>query len=206
MAKLYLALGDSLTAGYGVGLNHSFATKYYQILKLHGSHLSYLNAGVNGQTIEGLAHSMNSNHRSHQLIAQADLITFTIGSNDLLAVARSIMNGQPLNLSSNFDRSFLNLDKVGMTIRSLNQGTLIQIASIYNPLPVGPFQHLSSQAQGLINQLNHGLASWSKKYNAILVPVDRALHGKEYLLVGTDFLHPNVLGHEVIAKQFAHYR
>ena len=45
-----LALGDSLTAGYGLGPGQSFADKLQEAMKLKGLDVTIINGGVSGDT------------------------------------------------------------------------------------------------------------------------------------------------------------
>ncbi|MHB1654050.1 MAG: SGNH/GDSL hydrolase family protein [Desulfitobacteriaceae bacterium] len=203
MKDLYLALGDSLTAGYEVGLNKAFATNYYGIIKAHRPGVSYINSGVNGLSTAGLAEMLTTSRQTLNNVAQADLITLTIGSNDLLALARCFLRQEIPNIPASLQNISLNLKTIGGTLRSFNRHAHIQIATIYNPLPAGPYYQSSCQTQELITQVNAGLVDWSRAFGCTVVPVDHAFRGKESLLIGPDSIHPNIMGHELMAKTFA---
>ncbi len=83
MPNYYLALGDSITAGYGVG-NRNFAFLYYSYLRSFNLNLRYINYGINGLTTGGFANLLSSNGNVKNLVTQAEVISITIGSNDLL--------------------------------------------------------------------------------------------------------------------------
>ncbi|CAA7601780.1 GDSL-like Lipase/Acylhydrolase family [Acididesulfobacillus acetoxydans] len=200
MTPLYLALGDSLTAGYGVGPKRAFATVYYKMLCSHNPALSYANLGTNGLTTAGLV-TMLSDRAIQSQVSRSTLITLTIGSNDLLTEAQSAnqsaQNSPLLPLGRN-------LERLGYSLRRLNGLAAIKIASLYNPLPGGPYAPWSGLAEEVLLGANRILAAWCTQYHAVLVPVDRAFRGQEQLLLGPDHFHPNVLGHRVMADLFAH--
>lgn len=50
-----LALGDSLTAGYGLPEGEGFVPQMQQWLRDHGESVSLVNAGVSGDTTAGAA-------------------------------------------------------------------------------------------------------------------------------------------------------
>lgn len=50
MSTIILALGDSLTAGYGLGPDASFASRLEQALRREGRDVTVINAGVSGDT------------------------------------------------------------------------------------------------------------------------------------------------------------
>src|SRR5665648_397521 len=95
--SIYLALGDSITAGYGVGSIYTFPTVYGNFLKRHNQQLIVYNLGVNGLTTQGLLGQLQFNRSQRQLVAQAAVITITIGSNDLLNLIRN--SNQAVNTS-----------------------------------------------------------------------------------------------------------
>ncbi len=81
-ALTYLALGDSITAGYGLNdvSSDGFAAKLGASL---GAAV-VVNQGVNGQTAAQLLSELNSGAYDDEL-KKADVISITIGGNDLLA-------------------------------------------------------------------------------------------------------------------------
>ena len=206
--SLYLALGDSITAGYGVSSSFSFPTIYANFLSRHHSDLCLLNQGVNGLTTSELLNLVRVNQGLRHSITQAALITLTIGSNDFLNL---IENG-------NFDQAFNpsqlpfilknmsnTLAQVGEEMRRLNSGATVKVATLYNPLPAGPYAHFSALVQRVIASANRIIVSWAKHYGAVVVFLDREIRGKEQFLIGQDYAHPNEAGYQVIAKAFARY-
>ncbi len=80
--KSYVALGDSISAGYGLeSLNDSFPTLLTAQL---GSEYTLSNKAVSGDTTTDLLeHLKTADYK--QAVSAADVITVTIGGNDLLA-------------------------------------------------------------------------------------------------------------------------
>jgi Lysophospholipase L1 and related esterases len=198
----YLALGDSITAGYGVG-NRNFAFLYFSYLISLNPNLRYINHGINGLTTGGLANLLSSNVNLKNLVTQSEVITLTIGSNDLLHVALSNLRGRRVNISITLSNMERNLDFIGFQIRHLNPRALVKVGTIYNPLPAGPYYQYSGPAQVLIAQTNKFLVHWAKRYGFNVVLIDKAFQGRERLVIGADHLHPNLLGHQIIATEFA---
>lgn len=75
--KNYLALGDSISTGYGLSQN-GFVD---QITDKYGYNLT--NKADNGETSQSLLDKLNSNSLKSD-IEDADVITLTIGGNDLM--------------------------------------------------------------------------------------------------------------------------
>ncbi|HWQ71928.1 MAG TPA: GDSL-type esterase/lipase family protein [Desulfitobacteriaceae bacterium] len=201
-ADVYLAVGDSLTAGYAVGPNHSFASLFSAFLASRLSGLRYINLGRNGLTTGGLAGMAVNNPQVRNLLSRAKVISITIGSNDLLGPGLKLIKDGPFNLPAVLTKMAANLEVIGRQIRLLNRKALVLVAGIYNPLPAGAFPGYASQAQTIIDQANLLLLAWAKKFAFRLVPLDRIFKGREGFLLGRDRLHPGFPGHQAIAAGF----
>ena len=204
--SLYLALGDSITAGYGVGTIFSFPTLYGNFLRRHNPDLTVHNLSINGLTTQGLLRLLQCNLNLRQLVSRASLITITIGSNDLLSLIRN--SNQSLNTSQLpiILRSMgKTLAQAGEVIRRLNPKVIVKVATIYNPLPAGPYAQYNEQVQRVIDTANAVIIAWAKRYGFVVVYIDREIRGKEWFLIGPDYGHPNATGYGVIAKAFARY-
>jgi lysophospholipase L1-like esterase len=201
---LYLALGDSITAGYGVGLKNSFPSIYSTVLRQQFPDLHYVNLGVNGLTTGRLV-SMVATSRVRSLVSRSRIITLTIGSNDLLAEIKALACGCQINVDLALANMANNLMLLGNSIRLNNPNAVVKVATIYNPLPSGPLQLYAPQAQGIIDKANQIIANWARAYNFVPVPVSQAFKGREPFLLGPDHFHPNLLGHQVIAELFRTY-
>lgn len=204
--SLYLALGDSITAGYGVGCAFSFPTIYGDFLRKHAPDLSIHNLGVNGLTTQGLLELLQCNRSLRHLVSMASLITITIGSNDLLHHIRdsnqSINTSQLPIILANMGKT---LAQAGEVVRRLNPRAIVKVGTLYNPLPAGPYAQYNVQVQGVIDTANAVVISWAKQYGFVVVNLDREIRGKERSLIGPDYGHPNAVGYRVIAKAFARY-
>jgi acyl-CoA thioesterase I len=74
-----VALGDSLTAGYGLGPGEAFPEQLQAALQARGHDVSVVNAGVSGDTAsDGLA------RLEWSVPAEADIVIVALGANDAL--------------------------------------------------------------------------------------------------------------------------
>jgi lysophospholipase L1-like esterase len=201
-ANVYLALGDSITAGYTVGLNHSFATLFSASLGSYLPRLSYINLGTNGLTTGGLAGIPANNLQIRNLIKSAGVISITIGSNDLLGSGIKALQEGQVNFPAVLTRMATNLDSIGEQIRLINQNAVVLVGNFYNPLPAGPFNSYTSIAQTIIDQANLLLLAWAKKFCFRLVPINQIFRGREIYMLGADHIHPSLYGHQVVAADF----
>lgn len=102
-----VALGDSLTAGYGVGPGESFPEQLEAALKARGHDVSVANAGVSGDTAsDGLA------RLEWSVPADADIVIVALGSNDALrgidpSVTRNALSEIVANLKARGQRVLL---------------------------------------------------------------------------------------------------
>lgn len=203
---LYLALGDSITAGYGVRSPFSFPNVYACILIRCNPNLRFLNLGVNGLTTSGLLNLLKANPRMRSCLSQASLITLTIGSNDLLRLIRNPHQLiQPSLLPIILGNLNKNLLQIGAEIRLLNPTATVKVATIYNPLPAGPYANYSSQVQGIIDNANGLIMMCARRYGFIVVNLDAEMKGKEALFIGRDYAHPSAAGYQMIANAFARH-
>ncbi|MBQ8941834.1 MAG: hypothetical protein IJ062_08350 [Firmicutes bacterium] len=99
----YIALGDSIAAGYGLKYPD---TQSYPALLANANKLTYVNYGVNGLTTTQLIDAIESGQYD---ISGADVITVSIGSNDLM---RPMINTFAAEIgvnpnSENFDKDVI---------------------------------------------------------------------------------------------------
>lgn len=73
-----LALGDSLTTGYGLASEHSFASRLEQALKQEGLEVRVINGGVSGDTAQDGLMRLKSLIRHNP-----DLVIVEFGANDI---------------------------------------------------------------------------------------------------------------------------
>lgn len=200
MNDIYLALGDSITAGYGVGANQSFTFLFYTSLLPNFPGLKYKNLGVNGLNSGDLA-TMVKQTGVCALIARSKIISITIGSNDLLTVGKGLISGAGANIDLTLGNLNHNLMLLGERIRSVNPSAIVKIATIYNPLP--PTDKSSDKlARALVKTANHSIIRTAREFRFVVIPVAKVFSGKEQLLLGPDHLHPNLMGHRVMADPF----
>lgn len=216
----YLALGDSLTAGVGDTTNqggfvpllsqHLEQTYPYQVT----SH----NYGISGNTSKQILKRMREDESLKDVLSNADLMTLTVGGNDVLAVIRK--NLPDLSLSD-FAKSSIDYQERLRQIISLsrqeNPQLPIYILGIYNPFYLN-FPEIRDM-QSVIDNWNKATEAITKEYvNVYFVPINdllyKGLDGQDGqvqtfgdqtrvindALFTEDHFHPNNLGYQIMAN------
>ncbi len=166
--------------------------------------MQLLNLGINGLTTSGLLGLLRQNSGVRHQVCQASLITLTIGSNDLLHSLRNSSQVVDLpQLTLTLNRLGKTLCLIGEELRSLNPRAIVKIGTFYNPLPAGPYAQYTRQAQQILDQANSMIVAWANHYAGNVARIDQEFCGKEQLLIGPDFAHPNAEGYQRIARAFA---
>ena len=87
-----VALGDSITFGYNLGINNQHPSKEafpYLIDNNDGKEFRVNNLSVPGWTSAQLLDALQNDQRFRQAVTHADVITLDIGSNDLLQAIKT---------------------------------------------------------------------------------------------------------------------
>lgn len=112
-----LALGDSITTGYG--LANAEASCFTALL---GDDYTVTNKAVNGNTVAGIAAQLQTSAIHTQTIAAADVITITIGGNDMMALLYA-KTAEQYNAEHH---SGIDVTDVSTILSGLNQSNLAQ--------------------------------------------------------------------------------
>ena len=85
-SRYYVALGDSVSAGYGLTSNdESYPAILYNLLKKDGYANNYENMSVNGYTTTMLLEQLNNlDNEEMRILGNAQIITLNIGGNNLV--------------------------------------------------------------------------------------------------------------------------
>jgi len=169
-----LAFGDSLFAGYGVGLTHSYPTKLEAALRKAGINAIITNAAVSGETS-----SAGARRFAFALDAQKvkpDLIMLELGGNDML---RGLM---PDETRANF---------AAMLGEAKKRGIPVLLMGMRAPPNYGP------EFQAEFDNLYGDLA---KQFGAKLVPFWLEPIYDKPQLFQEDRLHPTVEGIDILVE------
>lgn len=169
-----LAFGDSLTAGYGLPSDQSFAAQLEQALRRTLPRAAVLNAGVSGDTTaSGLARLPRV---LSGLSLRPDLAIVELGANDLL---RGI---DPARTAANLDAILLELGRAGVPPL---------VAGMLAPPFLGPFAQ----------RFNAIFAQAAKRHGAAFYPffLDGVVGDRSLVLA--DGVHPNARAIGIVTER-----
>jgi len=190
----YMALGDSLVAGYGAVP----ATQgYVYLLYKEGTFDKVTNTLLSNAGVPGVTSRQVLEHQVPQAIEsfRPTVITLTVGGNDLLRILKGANAGQVLSeFQTNFTLILQNL-------RAALPDARIVVSNLYT-IPQIPG---ADQVVPVFNQIVAGVAS---AFNVPVADVYSAFLGRHGLLLierpgaAPDEVHPTNAGYRVIARAF----
>lgn len=190
----YMALGDSLVAGYGA----IPATQgYVYLLYKEGVFDKVTNTLLSNAGVPGVTSRQVLDHQVPQAIEafRPTVITLTVGGNDLLRILKGANPGQVLSeFQTNFTLILQNL-------RTALPNARIVVSNLYTiPQIAG-----ADQIVPIFNQIVIGVAS---AFNVPVADVYSAFQGRHGLLLierpgaAPDEVHPTNAGYRVMAQAF----
>lgn len=197
----YLAVGDSLTVGYGAPEGCGFVDLYHAALEERlDANVYVLNAGVNGDTSGQILERLRKDRELRQFAKTADVVTVTAGGNDLIQAAKMyFMDSDYKHLIYALMECKRNLEAMVALLRKL-KGTdsgrcVLRVAELYNPAP--DFE----DADQCVRRYNAGLRKIDLRPAVVARVYDS--FGKEVRsLLYDDMIHPNEAGYRRIAAAF----
>ena len=171
-----LALGDSLTAGYGLAAEDSFPAKLEAVLKVEGYEVSVINGGVSGDTTAGGRARLD-----WALADEPDLVIVALGANDGLRAVDPKVTRE--NLAAILERL-------------QSEGLPVLLAGMYAP------PNLGKEYGDAFNAIYPELA---KRYGAVLYPFFLEGVAADPTLNQADGIHPNPSGMDVIVEGILPY-
>lgn len=194
-----VALGDSLTRGAGDANGLGYAGLVRQALEKKSKHpITFTNLAINGQESPDLLKQLNT-EQVKSLLAEADLILFTIGGNDLFKQTGGLYMIEKEKLAAATKELTANYQEILRQIRALNKKAPIVYTSLYNP-----FGNTEAAAETIMPVLDWNAAALqiSADYSQVfVVPTYDLFQNKESEYLFTDHFHPNAAGYARIAER-----
>ncbi|KAA9002370.1 lysophospholipase [Paenibacillus spiritus] len=200
MVYQYTALGDSLTTGFGALPGNGFVPLYRRMTEARlRSFVAHTNLGINGLTTTELLWYIQRNAMFRQAIREADVITVSIGGNDLIRAARSARgNGAaalPLGAVHEATRHYGEIMQAIGSIKAQDgRPYLLRTVGLYNPYPRW------AEAAEWVRHFNRHAGRYSSRTSGF-ADIYGAFAGSERELLSLDGLHPNGRGYRVIAER-----
>lgn len=216
----YVAIGDSLTQGVGdVTGQGGFVPLLANHLSQNGRidvHTS--NFGVTGNTSNQILKRMSTDEAISQELTQADLMTLTVGGNDVMAVIRKNLTNLKVSQFNRATKSYQErLRRIIDLARRENPDLPIYILGIYNPFYLN-FPEMT-EIQTVVDQWNAATQSVADSYDQVyFVPINDLLYkgidgrggivaegqGQTSItnnaLFEDDHFHPNTIGYQLMAQ------
>ena len=215
----YVAVGDSLTEGVGDTteqggfiplLSQSLTAAYHYEVTAH-------NFGVAGNTSQQILKRMQEEADIQSSLAQADLMTLTVGGNDVMAVIRKNLSDLSVDSFRQPAADYQNrLQQIIELARSENADLPIYILGIYNPFYLN-FPDMTAM-QEIVDNWNQTTESLTQKYdNVYFVAINdllyKGVNGQEGVVQSTedqttvindalfseDSFHPNNTGYQIMS-------
>ncbi|EAC2130644.1 hypothetical protein DYZ55_01319 [Listeria monocytogenes] len=206
-----VAMGDSLTEGVGdenkdggyVGIIPKKLEEEPNVPSVKTS-----NYGVSGNKITQLEKRLKTNKDFQEDVKNANVITITIGGNDVMAILQSRLLNVNVDDFTKANKEFQQeLETLLKDIRSYNKDAAIFLMGIYNPYTT----YFSD-----IKQFDEIISDWNKASkktiqqdsNAYFVPIAKVLEDrnadnkdKPNSLLSDDYFHPNHTGYEKMTTE-----
>ena len=216
----YVAIGDSLTKGVGDSTNQGgFVPLLAQSLTNEtGLEFKAINYGVSGNTSSQILSRMQEKKEIRKDLKQAQLLTITVGGNDLRKAILEDTSNLDLDRFEKASKTYeKNLKQIIELARKDNPDLPVYVVGIYNPLYLN-FPDLT-ELQTLVDQWNQRTEETLSAYHGVyFVPINDLLYkgidgksgvteselGKETVtndaLYDEDSFHPNNTGYEIMKE------
>ncbi|QFT88382.1 Spore germination lipase LipC [Bacillus sp. THAF10] len=203
----YLAIGDSLTAGLGSSEEnylriHGFVPQFTKFLR-EENNVKVENYGIPGLTSSGLLAFLSGDEAVRNRLKTADIITVSIGGNDLLQALDADFEEQSLDLRLEIlNRTYKELFNM---LQEINPNATLILLGLYNPYPEDhKFHELAEEYAPQFNTMVKDYAedTKSRKGKTLVVDPFEAFLGKaqEWTHIKKDDIHPNDKGYTEIVR------
>ena len=215
----YVAIGDSLTEGVGDTTNQGgFVPLLVQSLTdTYDYQVTDSNYGVSGNTSKQILQRMQEKTDIQKSLVKADMMTLTVGGNDVMAVIRKNLTSLSVSTFTKPAKSYQKrLRQIIELARAENEDLPIYILGIYNPFYLN-FPDMT-EMQEIVDNWNNATESVTEEYaNVYFVPINddlyKGINGEEGIvstsgdqttvindvLFSGDHFHPNNIGYQIMS-------
>ncbi|MEG0472170.1 MAG: GDSL-type esterase/lipase family protein [Solibacillus sp.] len=194
----FLALGDSLTRGIGDEKKEfGYTVRLQNELEKWSAvkEVELDNRGKNGRRSDQLLALVKKGHYDEE-IAEADIITMTLGGNDVMKVVKkNLFTLQKSMFDKEVPKFTANYEEIMAEIRMRNPEVPIILVGFYNPFSiivdeVTPFEIIVQEWNTTIEELAQ------QDENACFVSIEDLFTSNEDMVYHVDFFHPNSAGYD----------
>lgn len=215
----YVAIGDSLTEGVGdtTGQGGFIPLLGNNLNATYGYEINSQNYGVAGNTSNQILKRMKDDEDIKESLEKADLMTLTVGGNDVMAVIRKNLADLDVDTFKKPAKDYQKrLRKIIELAREDNKNLPIYILGIYNPFYLN-FPEVT-EMQTVVENWNKATQKVTKEYqNVYFVHINdllyKGINGEEGIvqtsgkqttvindaLFADDLFHPNNTGYQLMA-------
>ncbi|WP_185805407.1 GDSL-type esterase/lipase family protein [Bacillus canaveralius] len=197
--KHIVAIGDSLTRGYGDSNGKGYPGYLVEHLQQKSKDkITLQNLGVSrSRTDQWL--DLIKQEKVQRQVEQADVILMTIGANDLFQEGKTINNFNTQTVDELRKQYLVNLQEILTELRTLNAQAPIFFIGLYNPLIDTNNADLITR---VVRQWNYETTLLIDKYHkTVFVPVFDLFQSNVNDYLYKDKFHPNTKGYKLIAKR-----
>ena len=172
--KVYLALGDSITTGYGLAENE----KGFAELLAENNGYTLINQAVNGATTTDVVVMLN-NRNLLNTVAKADVITLTCGGNDLMG----LLFAQVAKVYNSMSSAQIKADEVSAILSNpADERQMLLLAAVQTVL-IG-----TETTPGILNSdiLTTALTTYALALNMIITKI-RAVNPTAPIIIATQY-------------------
>ncbi|HZG78161.1 MAG TPA: GDSL-type esterase/lipase family protein [Paenibacillus sp.] len=195
-----VALGDSLTFGYGDSTGRGYVGRLRELLEERTGVPTHIvgNFAANGYTTLQVLADLNEREGIAEALRRADLVVMTVGGNDLLRLGDEI---DVEAFRENIPETQANIREILVTIRDITPEAPIYYIGLYNPF----IEYTDIEGTSLAVQAWNAAAfeTLNAMDDATFVPTfDLFQRGVDRFLA-SDRYHPNDEGYARIAERLA---
>lgn len=215
----YVAIGDSLTEGVGDTTNQGGFVPLLadSLSSAYGYQVATSNYGVSGNTSQQILKRMTEKKAIQDDLKKANLMTLTVGGNDVMAVIRKNLTTLKVSSFTQPAKAYQKrLRQIIEVARSENPNLPIYILGIYNPFYLN-FPEMT-EMQEVIDNWNNQTEAVTAEYEGVyFVPINELLYkgldGEEGIVESSgqqtqiindvlftgDHFHPNNTGYRIMS-------
>lgn len=193
-----VALGDSLTRGFGDESGVGYVGAVTNSLEASGRQVEKVNLAVNGVKTSDLMKQLDQKEVANQ-IASANLILMTIGGNDLFRGGEAFSQYKTSQIETIQNEYLKQLGQIYTKIRTLNREAPIYHVALYNPFLEEKEGPAMSETVFSWNAATEKKANEFSKIICVPTYDLMQLNGEDYL--ASDHFHPNSEGYKWIGNR-----